>query len=171
MTPHTVIQVFHPQLKNSRTNRRWAEAAMDEGFQVRDLYTLYPDGNIDIAVEQPVCENADILVFQHPMHWYSAPWLLKKWIDTVLTYGWAYGGPDKLAGKRWRQAISIGAGSEEYTSTGSRRYTAPELLHPFERTAAFCQMEFDTFLRYGSGYTTDNEITEWTTDYLRWLRT
>ncbi|MDX1935002.1 MAG: NAD(P)H-dependent oxidoreductase [Capsulimonadales bacterium] len=165
-----VINLFHPDLSRSATNRVWATAAREAGFPVRDLYALYPEGTLDIAEEQRVCEEAGAIVFQHPMHWYGAPWLLKKWIDEVLTGGWAYGGPDRLAGKRWRQAISVGAGASEYGPDGSRRYFVPEFLRPFERTAGFCRMEFDTFFRFGAGYNDDATIRRQADEYVAWLR-
>lgn len=168
--PRIIVNVFHPDLSHSRTNRLWAIAASDAGCLVRDLYQLYPDGNIDIPTEQSLCDSVPDIVFQHPMHWYGAPWLFKKWIDTVLTYGWAYGGADKLAGKRWRQALSVGAGAEEYHATGSRHYTVPEFLRPFERTAGFCRMTYDPFYRFGSGYESEATIELWANEYVQWLK-
>ncbi len=153
MPKRTVVNVFHPNLAGSRVGSAWARAAEAAGIEVRDLCTLYPDFQIDIAAEQAVCDSADRIVFQHPFHWYAAPALMKKWLDDVLTYGWAYGGPDRLAGKRWLNAISIGAGSEEYCAEGSRGYRVEEFLRPYERTAAFCKMEWEApFLLFGSGY-------------------
>jgi len=78
---------------------------------------------------------------------------MKRWIDEVLTGDWAYGDGAALAGKRWLSAVSVGAGPEEYTPEGSRRYSVEEFLRPFERTAAFCGMEWEApFLAYGGGY-------------------
>ncbi len=55
-----------------------------EGVEIRSLYQLYPDFNIDIAAEQEALSRADLIVWQHPMQWYSIPPLLKLWIDKVL---------------------------------------------------------------------------------------
>ncbi len=154
-----LVNVFHPALAQSRANRRWSEAAQEAGFQVRDVYRLYPDEKLDIAAEQRLCEEHDVLVFQHPLHWYGAPSLMKKWIDEVLAFGWAYGEGAIIRGKRWQSAVTVGAHTEEYTPEGSRRYSVPEFLRPYERTAAFCGLEWlPPFLVYGAGVIGDHEI-------------
>jgi len=164
-----VVNVFHANLLDSRVNQALADAARGAGAVVRDMYDLYPDDNIDIATEHAVCESADVLVFQHPMYWYGAPYLMKKWIDTVLTHGWAYGPSYALEGKPFLQAVSLGAGEHEYAPTGSRKYHGPEFLKPFERTAAFCKMPHSCFLRYGAGYAAEDEIGMWAGEYVSWL--
>ena len=32
-----------------------------------------------------------MIVFQHPVYWYSSPAILKEYQDLVLEYGFAYG--------------------------------------------------------------------------------
>lgn len=149
----TQLLVFHPHLAGSRVNGAWARVASESGCLVRDVYAEYPSGAVDVAREQSLCEGVDRLVFQHPLHWYSAPWLMKRWIDEVLTFGWAYGGPDRLAGKRWGQIVSVGASEEEYSRSASRGLTAEDLTRPFSQTARFCGMNWeDPLLVFGSGY-------------------
>ncbi|WP_225875317.1 NAD(P)H-dependent oxidoreductase [[Limnothrix rosea] IAM M-220] len=41
--------------------------------------------------EKQLCLDHNIVVWQHPFFWYSAPAMLKKWPDLVLEYGFAYG--------------------------------------------------------------------------------
>lgn len=147
----SVINLFHPRFDESVVGRAWADAATSAGFEVRNLYNLYPDFQIDVAEEQRTAEAADAIVFQHPLHWYGAPPLMKKWVDDVLTYGWAYGGSNLLAGKRWMQAVSIGGAASEYTTEGSRGYSAETFLIPWSRVAAFCGMEWENpFIWHGS---------------------
>ena len=97
----TLVNVFHPKLEQSTVNRLWAQRL--EGLPdvtVRRVYSLYPDGKIDVAAEQAALLAHDRLVFQHPFFWYSVPPLMKQWFDDVLTYNWAYGPQGKaLAGK------------------------------------------------------------------------
>jgi glutathione-regulated potassium-efflux system ancillary protein KefF len=73
-----LVIVAHPQLEQSRANRRLMQAARNaataaEGAQpnivVRDLYALYPDYLIDVAVEQALLARARLVVWQHPIHW------------------------------------------------------------------------------------------------------
>lgn len=86
----TVINLFHPNYQYSQVNRAMVDAVKDE-IEVRNLAELYPDFNIDIEKEQQVMANADRIVLQFPLQWYSTPALLKHWEDQVFTYGWAYG--------------------------------------------------------------------------------
>lgn len=156
-----LVQVFHPELSRSRINGAWAEAAREAGAEVRDLYALYPGFGIDVAREQAECEAADRIVFQHPLHWYSAPALMKKWLEDVLQFGWAYGGPDKLAGKEWLSAVSVGAAESEYAEQGTRGRTIEQFLYPYEAAARFCAMvHLPPFVQFGSGYADDAEILE-----------
>lgn len=130
----------------------WANRAREAGCTVRDLYSLYPNGQIDVAAEQAACEEATRLVFQHPFHWYSAPWLMKKWLDEVLTFGWAYGGPDRLSGKEWLEAVSVGAPAHEYGPDSNRLYHVEDFLKPLQGTARFCRMEWvPPFIEFGAG--------------------
>ncbi|MGM9905783.1 NAD(P)H-dependent oxidoreductase, partial [Lactobacillus sp.] len=111
----TTIFLFHPDLTASKVNRALAAAASEAGFEVRDLYRLYPDWEIDVQAEQAAMEASDRIVLQFPMYWYSCPPLLKKWEDLVLEYGWAYGSTGtKLHGKELLLAVSPGAPADNY---------------------------------------------------------
>lgn len=74
------------------------------------MYKVYPDGNIDVETEQKLVESHGNLVLQFPIHWFNCPPLLKKWLDDVLAYGWAYGsnGGDKF--KNRKVALGVTAG-------------------------------------------------------------
>jgi glutathione-regulated potassium-efflux system ancillary protein KefG len=72
---------------------------------------------------------------------YSAPALLKQWIDLVLEYGWAHGkGGDFLKNKIIFNAITSGGTREVYAADGYNRFTMKEFLVPFEQTATLCKM-------------------------------
>ncbi len=139
-----VIQLFHPLLHKSRINRKMIEAVEDlDGVTVRVLYDLYPDYHIDMKTEQQVLTGHDIIVWQHPFYWYSAPSLLKEWIDIVLEHGFAYGSKGTaLAGKKVMTAITTGGRREVYREDGARRYTINQLLVPFEQTVFLCNMSY-----------------------------
>lgn len=85
----TLVLVFHPNLKGqSRVNAALAKAAEElPNVTVRDEYALYSDGKIDVAAEQKAAEEADRIVFQFPIFWFSSPALLKEWEDKVLEHG------------------------------------------------------------------------------------
>lgn len=132
-----LIILVHPNLGQSRANRRLAQAAAQiDGVTVHDLYAEYPDFKVDVAREQALLLQADVVIFQHPFYWYSSPALLKQWQDVVLSYGFAYGSQgDKLKGKRFFNAISTGGPQKAYQAGGYNHYTISELLRPFQQMA------------------------------------
>uniref|UniRef100_A0A1A8NBQ5 NAD(P)H dehydrogenase [quinone] 1 n=1 Tax=Nothobranchius pienaari TaxID=704102 RepID=A0A1A8NBQ5_9TELE len=52
----------------------------------------WKDGRLseDIRQEQDKVKQADLIIFQFPMYWFSVPAILKGWIDRVLTQGFAF---------------------------------------------------------------------------------
>lgn len=125
-------------------NRALLEAARGmSGVVVDDLYEKYPDFFIDVPREQAALRSADIVIFQHPLYWYSVPALLKEWMDLVLEYGFAYGKNGiALKGKRLLTATSTGGSTRAYTSHEDGRLTLSELLGPIEQTARLCGMTY-----------------------------
>ena len=58
-----LIIYAHPYPQHSHANKRMLEQARTlEGVEVRSLYELYPDFNIDIAAEQEALSRADLIV-------------------------------------------------------------------------------------------------------------
>ena len=107
-----LIIYAHPYPQHSHANKRMLEQAGTlEGVEIRSLYQLYPDFNIDVAAEQAALARADLVIWQHPMQWYSVPPLLKLWMDKVLSHGWAYGHNGiALRGKSLMWAVTTGGG-------------------------------------------------------------
>lgn len=95
-----------------------------DGVELRDLYEEYPDFNIDVTEEQNWLDAHDIIVFQHPLYWYSCPALLKEWMDLVLEFNYALG-PEGIAlhGKKLLTVITTGGSTETYTRKGVNRST------------------------------------------------
>jgi len=89
-----------------------------EGVTVNDLYARYPDFLIDVRKEQALCEEHDVIVFQHPFYWYSTPSIIKEWLDLVLEHGWAFGSEGKaLHGKIFLQAETTAPTDREATTS------------------------------------------------------
>jgi glutathione-regulated potassium-efflux system ancillary protein KefG len=139
-----LVIVAHPNFGKSVVNKSLFNAISSlEHVKIHDLYQTYGDGIIDIDAEQALLEAADVVVFQHPFYWYSAPSLLKEWQDLVLQFNFAYGPKGTaLKGKQWLSVISTGAGKDAYQTEGDNRFTMRELLRPFEQTAFLCNMNF-----------------------------
>jgi glutathione-regulated potassium-efflux system ancillary protein KefG len=139
-----LILFAHPKYEHSDANKALISAVQDlNQIKIRDLYELYPDFNINIQEEQELLFEFDVIVWQHPLYWYSCPPLLKQWIDLVLEYGWAYGpGGNYLKGKHIFNAVTSGGSPELYSQEGKNRYTLEEYLRPFEQTAQLCGMQY-----------------------------
>nr|VFK37445.1 MAG: Kef-type potassium/proton antiporter accessory protein, CPA2 family [Candidatus Kentron sp. SD]VFK42200.1 MAG: Kef-type potassium/proton antiporter accessory protein, CPA2 family [Candidatus Kentron sp. SD]VFK79717.1 MAG: Kef-type potassium/proton antiporter accessory protein, CPA2 family [Candidatus Kentron sp. SD] len=169
-----LVLFVHPHPRRSRINRALREAISDlPGLHVHDLYEAYPDFYVDVEREQVKLEAHDLIVFQHPIYWYSAPSLLKEWQDVVLEYGWAYGKKGKaLHGKRWLQAVTTAGSMDSYSKDGQNRFSIIEFLRPFEATANTCGMVwFSPFLTYGTSSLNSAETTAQGIAYREYLTT
>ncbi len=145
-----LVIVAHPQMEHSRINRRLMRAAkrLPAGADsplivVRDLYALYPDYLIDVEAEQALLARAKLIVWQHPVHWYSMPPLMKLWLDDVLAFGWAYGpGGTALRGKDLWLVATTGGPADSYQPTSYNRYFFDDFMPPYEQTANLCGLRF-----------------------------
>lgn len=166
------IWMFHPNLEQSRVNKALVEEAKKEGVVVRDMYTMYPDGKIDVNTEQKALEETDTIILQYPIYWYSSPALMKEWEDRVLEYGWAYA-TDKpaLVNKTIEIAVSTGAVEEQYTKDGKAGLSLKEILAPMYATIRFlgAKTSGEPFVTYGSTNISDEVLVEQIVDYREWL--
>lgn len=149
-----LVLVAHPQMELSRANRGLMNAAARQpaateaseagaSVRVRDLYALYPDYVVDVDRERAALLEADLVVWQHPIHWYGPTPLLKLWMDEVLGFGWAYGpGGTALQGKDLWVVLTTGGPEPSYQPDGYNRYPFDTFLPPYEQTAALCGMRF-----------------------------
>jgi glutathione-regulated potassium-efflux system ancillary protein KefF len=166
--PDVLVIVSHPSLEHSRINRALLEAAgalaVADGqrFAVRDLYRLYPDYLIDVATEQALLAQARLVVWLHPVHWYSMPPLMKLWLDEVFSFGWAYGpGGQALHGKDLWLVASTGGPEDSYHPTGYNRYAFDAFLPPYEQTAALTGMRWlPPLLLHGAHRVNDGELAD-----------
>ena len=146
--PRILVLLAHPQLENSRVGRALADAAraassVPDAIAVRDLYARYPDYLIDVAAEQAALAGVDLLVWLHPVHWYSMPPLMKLWLDEVFAFGWAYGpGGDALRGADLWLVTSTGGPESSYRGDGYNRYFFDAFLPPYEQTANLVGLRF-----------------------------
>ncbi|WP_443943619.1 NAD(P)H-dependent oxidoreductase [Pedobacter sp. AW1-32] len=159
----TLIVVIHPDMEQSVVNKRWVDELKQypDQFLIHDLHQVYPDEIIDVAAEQRLIEAHDKIVFQFPFYWFSCPGFYKKWMDLVLTHGWAYGSKSgyKMGGKTVALAVSIGVDEAEYSAKGDYKYTLNELLRPFELSFEYVKADYRTpFAYYGMEY---NSTPEW----------
>jgi glutathione-regulated potassium-efflux system ancillary protein KefG len=137
-----LILFAHPRFEKSKTNRALlTNIGQIEGVTLNDLYEQYPDFNIDVDLEKESLLTHQVIIWHHPFYMYSAPALLKQWIDLVLEHGWAHGkNGDNLKNKIIFNVITSGGTREVYAANGHNRFTIREFLFPFEQTATLCKM-------------------------------
>lgn len=139
-----LILFAHPAFSRSVVQKAMHKTILSlDGITVHDLYSCYPDFIIDPDQEQKLLSEHDIIVFQHPLFWYSTPSILKEWQDIVLEHHYAYGkGGDRLKGKKFFHALSMGAGIEQYQTGQLSDMTFAELLSPTRMMARLTQMHW-----------------------------
>lgn len=147
-----LVLLAHPHLQHSRVHRALAQAARQAAqagpaaetrVEVRDLYRLYPDYVIDVPAEQAALAEARLVVWQHPVHWYAMPALMKLWVDEVLAFGWAYGPQgNQLRDKDLWLVTSTGGSQHAYSEAGYNRHSFEAFLPPYRQTAELCGMRF-----------------------------
>ncbi len=168
MSNKILILFAHPRFEQSRTNQVLVRAIpRNEHITFHDLYEHYADFNVDIAREQRLLLEHDIIIWHHPMYWYSSPPLLKQWIDMVLAFGWAYGpGGEALKGKSLFNVFTSGGPREVYQREGRNRFTVREFLTPFEQTARLCHMHYlPPFGVQGTHRLSDSELASFGQEY------
>lgn len=145
MKRNVLIISGHPDLKQSYANKailNEVKRIMPE-FKIHDLGALYPNFEIDVKAEQAELIEADIIVWQFPIQWFSAPAIFKKWQDDVLVYGFAYGATGKfLKDKKAILSITVGGEEHEYAEDNRFKHTIEEFILPLKETIPYCNMEY-----------------------------
>ncbi len=175
-----LVIAAHPALQQSQVTQRLMQAAQrlaqDEPHAcvaVRDLYALYPDYLINVPAEQAALAQAQLVVWLHPVHWYSMPPLLKLWLDEVFSFGWAYGpGGEALKGKDLWLAASTGGPEVAYHPAGYNRYFFDAYLPPYEQTARLCGMRWlPPLVLYGAHRVEPTQLAQHSNLFVERLRT
>ena len=136
----------HPYPQRSRAGRALLEAVRDlPGVEVHSLYDLYPDFEIDVQAEQAALLRADLVVWLHPVYWYSVPAMLKHWFEVVLLHGWAYGeGGHALRGKHCLWVTTTGGQESSFSESGAHQLPFAEVEAPIRQTARFSGMVWES---------------------------
>ena len=146
-----LVVLAHPNLEHSQVNKSLAsELSTQEHITINNLYANYPDFNIDIQKEKSLLMHHDIIIFQFPIYWFSAPALLKEWQDQVITSEFSMGENNQLKGKKLLLVVSAGGTAEDYRHGGPADNTMDEILAPYESFARFTEMKYlPPFISYG----------------------
>jgi len=163
-----LILFAHPAFHKSRINKvLLKEVSKLKNVTINNLYENYPDFFINIKREQQLLVSHDVIVWHHPFYWYSAPAIIKEWMDLVLEHGFAYGKHGRqLEGKTVLSVISTGGKKEVYCKDGQNHYTINQFLAPFHQSALLCRMEYlPPFVIHGSHTIQEEVINEHANNY------
>lgn len=122
--------------------------------EVNRLDVLYPNYIFDVEKEQAKLVEADVIVFQFPIFWYSMPALLQKWIEDVFLNGFSHGPEGKaLVGKKLVLLMTAGAPESYYK--GEKAVSESDLLLPIKGLVEASGMELSGYeILYGVSYGT-----------------
>ena len=137
-----LVVYAHPYPRRSRGGAALLAGIADiPGLEVRSLYDLYPDFDVDAAAEQEALRRADAVVWLNPFYWYTTPALMQLWMEKVLVSGFAHAhGGTALQGKPCLWAVTTGGG--EYQPGGVHDHVFEAFAPVVEMTARYCGMRW-----------------------------
>lgn len=174
MPARILVLYAHPHPHLSVANRQMVRAIKDlPDIEVVDLYESSPDFHFDVAAERRRLEQADLLVFQHPLRWYGIPALLQHWIESVLTTGPTHGpGHPSLRGKDFLLAVTTSVDPQHTPAQGRHGASFEAFLPPFQHLARYCGMNWQTPLVLTLGHRVHSDVLEaHAQDYRQLLQT
>jgi NAD(P)H dehydrogenase (quinone) len=100
----------------------------------------------DIRAEMDKVSQADFLLLNFPLWWFSVPAILKGWVDRVFAMGFAYGGgrvfeTGMFRGKRAMLSITTGGNESSYEEDGRMGPLLRHLFHVHYGMLWFCGFE------------------------------
>lgn len=70
----TLIIFAHTFWEDSKANRALLESIKDlKKVQIHNISEIYKDGKIDVNKELSLLKEADKIIFQFPLFWFSTP--------------------------------------------------------------------------------------------------
>ncbi|MCD2255727.1 NAD(P)H-dependent oxidoreductase [Agrilactobacillus fermenti] len=138
----TLVVIAHPDYDNSGT-QAFLQASAQSLSQVtwHILDQVYPDLHMDIIAERQLIQQADQIIFQFPLYWYSAPASLYAWLDQVLQTKHEETLPD-FSGKILGLVVSTGTDQKQFAAGRQEQFTLSEYLRPFEGIARKVNLQY-----------------------------
>jgi NAD(P)H dehydrogenase (quinone) len=147
----TVSDLFQMKFKASADEDDFTELYNSDFFDLQteqNAATQNGTYSADIKREHQLLSEADVIIFQFPLWWYSMPGILKGYIDRVFSMGWAFGGGQALSGKKI--LVSMTTGAPEFAWTSDNRGTINDIFkHLFIGTFGLCGLQpLEPFIVY-----------------------
>lgn len=153
MSIKPLVILAHPNIEKSVANKHIIQFLRNENTIVRHLNLLYPNYKIDVKTEQEFLLKADTIIFQYPLFWYNVPSILKEWIDSVFTYGFAFGKENyQLEGKKIIVSFTTGSSGKDYPKEAIEK-----IIFPFKGLSEYCKMKYlgEVFSHEMGGYSAE----------------
>lgn len=135
----------HPDYDHSVANKAIVDefAKLVPSAEIAILAQLYPDFRIDAKKEQDRLVPAEMIIFEYPFWWYSAPSLMHRYLELVFLHGWAYGSQGQaLKGKNLALSFTVGGPESEYQRRSGVMHTIEQFLPEMLATAHFTGMTY-----------------------------
>jgi glutathione-regulated potassium-efflux system ancillary protein KefF len=158
----------HPYPRRSRVNRALADALSGlPDLDFRSLYVLYPDFDIDVVAEQKALANAQLIVWMHPLYWYSvracsSTGSTKCLNSTTYGDGAAALQANRACGSPRRAATGLRA-------TGLHATRSRASVPPIEQTAHFAACTGAPYIVHGADDLDDAQLSTHAADLLQRL--
>eukprot|EP00475_Leptophrys_vorax_P026877 TRINITY_DN3823_c0_g2_i1.p1 TRINITY_DN3823_c0_g2~~TRINITY_DN3823_c0_g2_i1.p1 ORF type:complete len:189 (-),score=54.46 TRINITY_DN3823_c0_g2_i1:95-661(-) len=173
-----ILVIFcHPKYESSKHGKALLEALTDAkltNVTIRNLNDLYGSNqHIDSAGEQILWETHDRIILQFPTNWSGVPWLMKKYLDTILVAGWFYGnGGYKCEGKSLSFATTTWGTAEMWRAGGFYGFTIDESFRHLQNLAGFGKMKYLTPYAVNGCWNglTDFELQDAAIKYVDWIK-
>ncbi|PHM36281.1 flavodoxin [Xenorhabdus mauleonii] len=134
----------HPNIQQSAANRTIVEELKKSNIEleIRDIYNLNPNYNIDVIAEQEALLRHDFIILQYPMYWFNMPAILKVWFDQVFTYQFAYGSKGyKLKNKKLLPSLTVGQPERNF-KLDEYSTRMDSLLDPIRKSVEYSKMNY-----------------------------
>ncbi|OWV18587.1 glutathione-regulated potassium-efflux system ancillary protein KefG [Fibrobacter sp. UWB16] len=142
MNNQITILLSHPNISNSMFNKHLVDInRKNPNFVFHHLDKNRVNGYFDLEAEKKLLRESKAIVWQFPIYWYNSPSSLRDWQDQIMS-PIVYSADNFLKGMPVRVVFTAGAAAEHYTHEGLNRYTAEEMLIPFEMTANAAGMKW-----------------------------
>lgn len=151
---HLLVVSGHARIEVSTATKTIMEEVKKEFPNAELLYLdqTYPDFKIDIRKERQRVSSADVIVLQYPIQWYSAPAIMKRWLEEVFTFGFAHDAKGGLLnGKKLILSMTSGAPESQYHVGERQGYPMDVYQLPLVQLADLCGMDFSGMV-YTGGY-------------------
>ena len=132
----TLVIVAHPQLDASTAQSFLKTAALADSAVIWHELTA----PFDIAAEQKLLHSVDRIIFQFPMYWYSAPAILKQWLDEV--WNSQLTSNRLVKGRQLGIVVTVAHPATAFGPGASQEYTIAELLRPYQALAHATGMQY-----------------------------